>query len=125
MTTNPTPAFELSTSTIAYSWSIAAIRVKPVYGTFTNVVSEIDWTFKGQQLASDQTSVLETHVSGTQEIDFDTQKSFTDFNNLKESQAINWVNQSQGRAVVMELRSQIQKQMTRLIEPIVASSLPW
>jgi hypothetical protein len=110
-----TPTF--STSTITYIWSVDALRTHD-QGTYTNIVSEVDWRLTGTIISGDATT--STSLTGTIQLKFNPDR-FTEYSGLKASQVISWITNHIGHTGFKPLQATIKG----VLLPLASPALPW
>jgi hypothetical protein len=106
---------------ITKTWRINQMDAYPEKEGLTNVVFTIHWSF----LANDENG-HGTSVYGTVGVKLDPDSTYIPFEEITESQAIDWVKNSLGKEQVAELEAKLDSEIDALINPTVVSPpLPW
>ena len=104
--------------TITYTWSVDKIEVTPTLNGLTNVISLVHWRLN----ATDSTTI-ET-CFGMEPIAFDANVTFTPYEQVTESQVIEWVQNS----FEPNFANVIQQDLANRYSPVSSlteMNLPW
>lgn len=103
-------------------WKVDNLEVKPEIDSFQNVVWTVHWRVFAKE--GDVTS----SVYGSRNLTFDptTATNFINYDNLTQSQVIDWVKTSMGSDEVENIESAAVSELNRVLNPpIVTKPLPW
>lgn len=101
------------------TWAVTSIEVKTQEAGFTDVVYLVDW------LASDTDGINEARRGGRTEVPAPTE-TFTPYDQLTESQVLDWVWGVMGAEAKAALEANLAEQIVYMQNPPVAVlPLPW
>lgn len=106
---------ELTTVT----YKVRQLKQTPQVGEHSNVVNNVMWSVVGTDGAN--TVVLE----GSSPLVINDDGSFTEFNDLTESQVLTWVKDALGEDGQALMRTSLQKELDKLNGVVDADPMPW
>lgn len=102
---------------ITYNWIISSMDVVPADNQLSNVVKVIYWSL----VASDDINTA--RINSTVELDHANPENFTAFDNLTESQVVEWV---EGIIDVDNIKVKLAAELNALSNPpVVSRQVPW
>lgn len=107
--------------TTQFTWNINSLTVMPVLEDKTDVVVTIGWTLTGVEDA------YTSKIEGLKHFNIFSD-SFTPFEDLTESQVINWLKDEFGDVYVNGLQNSIESKINELKSPPIKpeqKALPW
>lgn len=105
---------------ITYTWKVSQMDAYPLYDGQTDVVFTVHWNLTGME------DSYRGYVYGTVGLTLNTGETFTPYDELTESQVINWVKQALGEELVASYEASVAEQIDIQINPpIVSPPLPW
>lgn len=95
-----------------YEWNCRTVDVKVEVEDKKDVIFNVHWRLTGD----DGTS--QTTVIGTCLLDTSNLENFVDFDNVKHSEVVSWVEEKLGEEQVSQLKSNLDKQLDSLTNPV-------
>jgi len=104
-----------------WDWSVIGLTVAPQKDSLTDVISEAMFKITGSDGAYTASAVCQ------QNFNFDP-NGFVEFNNVTESQVINWIQKEMGTDKLNQLKNNIQSQIDTFnlaVPELISKPLPW
>ena len=106
---------ELTTVT----YKVRQLKQTPQVGEYSNVVNNVMWSVVG----TDGTNTVV--LDGSSPLVLNEGGSFTEFNDLTESQVLTWVTDALGVDGQALMRTNLQKELDKLDGVVDADTMPW
>lgn len=106
---------------ISYQWVIKKLTCLPLLNEKQNVVCSISWELHGTNKSNTTSFVYDN-----QDIAYDENALFVDFQDLTQEQVVQWLIESIGQTHVLAYKKIIAENIS-LIEnpPVITPALPW
>jgi hypothetical protein len=102
---------------VSYTWKIVSLETAPSEGELTDVVKSVTWRLEATDGVNNTESVSIVRFDGVDP------SNFTQFNDLSETQVINWIEQN---VDVDAFKSYLQKRLHEIANPpVVSRAPPW